>query len=150
IQEGVRRDGIGRGRVARERLSMKLIVRNWYRVARIGLVVCSTLWGLRARALQPETLFNFQLSLGTVLGSLVQGPDGNFYGTTAQGGPLGSGTVFRVTPAGALTTLVSDQANPAAGLIVGPDGLLYGMTAAGGTGGFGTVFKLTTSGVLTN
>src|SRR5215510_6188317 len=103
-----------------------------------------------ARALEPQTLLNFELSPGTVTASLVQGPDGNFYGTTAQGGPGGSGTVFRVTPAGVLTTLVSDQANPAAGLVVGNDGLLYGMTAAGGPSGFGTVFKLTTSGVLTN
>src|SRR6185503_8995580 len=120
-------------------------------------VVCITLTFLSmaldlrcARALEAQTLLNFELSPGTVTASLVQGPDGNFYGTTAQGGPRGSGTVFRVTPAGVLTTLVSDQANPAAGLIVGNDGLLYGMTTAGGAGGFGTVFKLTTSGVLTN
>jgi uncharacterized repeat protein (TIGR03803 family) len=58
--------------------------------------------------------------------------------------------VFRVTPAGVLTTLVSDQPNPAAGLVVGSDGLLYGMTSAGGGfGGFGTVFKMTTNGALT-
>src|SRR5262249_18278579 len=101
---------------------MKLDVRFRLDAARALLILCSTLAGFGARALEPETLFNFQLSLGTVMGSLVEGPDGNFYGTTAQGGPLGSGTVFRVTPAGALTTLVSDQANPAAGLVVGNDG----------------------------
>jgi uncharacterized repeat protein (TIGR03803 family) len=102
------------------------------------------------RAIEPQTLFNFELNPGTVTASLVQGPDGNFYGTTAQGGPRGSGTVFRVTPAGVLTTLVSDQPNPAAGLVVGSDGLLYGMTSAGGGfGGFGTVFKMTTNGALT-
>src|SRR6266481_1603429 len=103
-----------------------------------------------ARALEAQTLLNFELGPGTVTGALVQGPDGNFYGTTAQGGPRGSGTVFRVTPAGALTTLVSDQANPAAGLVVGNDGLLYGMASAGGgLGGFGSVFKMTTNGALT-
>src|SRR6185436_10691891 len=103
-----------------------------------------------ARALEPQTLFNFELSPGIVTASLVEGPDGNFYGTTAQGGPRGSGTVFRVTPAGVLTTLVSDQANPAAGLVVGNDGLLYGMASAGGGfGGFGSVFKMTTNGTLT-
>jgi uncharacterized repeat protein (TIGR03803 family) len=37
----------------------------------------------------------------------VQGSDGNFYGTTTYGGAGGLGTVFRVTPAGVLTTLVS-------------------------------------------
>src|SRR5258707_15883141 len=124
-----------RSRVASERLFLKVKMKNCYEMTWVGLVVSSTLFGLRARALEPETLFNFQVSLGTVVGSLVEGPDGNFYGTTADGGPLRSGTVFRVTPAGALTTLVSDQANPAAGLIVGNDGLLFGMTAAGGGGG---------------
>src|SRR3954469_17204017 len=102
------------------------------------------------QALEVQTLFNFELSPGAVTASLVQGPDGNFYGTTAQGGPRGSGTVFRVTPAGVLTTLVSEQANPAAGLVVGHDGLLYGMASAGGgLGGFGSVFKMTTNGTLT-
>src|SRR5689334_7285231 len=109
---------------------MKPNVRKWYGMARVGLAVSSTLFGFSAPALEPQTLFNFQLGLGPVTGSLVQGPDGNFYGTTSQGGPLGNGTVFRVTPAGTLTTLVSNQANPAPGLIVGNDGLLYGMTTA--------------------
>jgi uncharacterized repeat protein (TIGR03803 family) len=121
------------------------------KVVCITLIVLSMALGLRcARALEAQTLLNFELSPGTATGSLVQGPDGNFYGTTAQGGPRGSGTVFRVTPAGVLTTLVSDQANPAAGLVVGNDGLLYGLTSAGGAfGGFGTVFKMTTNGALT-
>ena len=120
----------------------KLTVSGW--VALLPLLLSVSGW-----ALEPETLFNFQFGPGTIEGTLVQGPDGNFYGTTARGGPGGSGAVFRVTPAGVLTTLVSDQANPAAGLVVGNDGLLYGMTGAGGAFGFGTVFKLTTSGVLT-
>src|SRR6476646_2887595 len=102
------------------------------------------------RAVEPQTLFNFQISPGTVEGALVEAPDGNFYGTTGRGGVVGSGTIFRVTRAGVLTTLVSDQASPAAGLVVGNDGLLYGMTSAGGASGFGTVFRLTTSGGLTN
>src|SRR4051812_48540563 len=99
---------------------------NWFtRVLSLAsvLLVCNS-----ARALEPETLFNFPVSVGTVTGTLVEGPDGNFYGTTSHGGPLGNGTVFRVTPAGELTTIVSAVANPAAGLVVGNDGLLYGMT----------------------
>src|SRR5262245_26186335 len=120
------------------------------KVLGIILTVLSTALALHpARALDAQTLINFELSPGIVTASLVQGPDGNFYGTTAQGGPRGSGTVFRVTPAGVLTTLVSDQANPAAGLVVGNDGLLYGMTGAGGAFGFGTVFRMTTNGALT-
>jgi uncharacterized repeat protein (TIGR03803 family) len=88
---------------------------------------------------------------------LVQGTDGNFYGTTAGGGTsgsfLGGGTVFRVTPAGALTTLVSfNGANgnsPQAPLIRGSDGNFYGTTTYGGPHGGGTVFQVTTNGVLT-
>jgi uncharacterized repeat protein (TIGR03803 family) len=114
------------------------------------LVLLALIMPVSGWALEPQTLFNFQLGLGTVKGALIEGPDGNFYGTTANGGPMGSGTVFRVTPAGVLTVLVSDQANPAAGLAVGNDGLLYGMTGAGGAFGFGTVFKLRTNGVLTS
>src|SRR4029077_5784509 len=99
---------------------------------------------------QPQTLVNFQVSPGIVTGNLVEGPDGNFYGTTTHGGPLGNGSIFRVTPSGILTTLISDQANPAAGLVVGNDGLLYGMTGAGGPFGWGTFFRMTTGAALTN
>lgn len=106
--------------------------------------------GNLARALEPQTLFNFRVSPGTIVGNLVQAPDGNLYGTTTRGGPIGQGTVFRVTPSGVLTTIVSDQANPAAGLVVGNDGLLYGMNGAGGPFGWGTAFKMTTDAVLTN
>ena len=42
---------------------------------------------------------------GTADGSLpyaglVQGSDGNFYGTTEYGGTSGTGTVFRISPSG--------------------------------------------------
>ncbi len=91
--------------------------------------------------------------------ALIQGRDGNFYGTTSEGGiattyaPSGAGTVFKLTPSGTLTTLYSfcsqnqggndctDGSTPYAGLIEGRDGNLYGTTSRGGTGGAGTVFK---------
>ena len=78
---------------------------------------------------------------------LVQGSDGNFYGTTPGGGISNTGTVFRVTPSGALTTLYgftggTDGAAPFAGLVQGIDGNFYGTTTSGGAFGFGTVFKL--------
>jgi uncharacterized repeat protein (TIGR03803 family) len=84
---------------------------------------------------------------------LVQGLDGNFYGTTFAGGDYGQGTVFEITAAGALTTLYSfsgdaDGANPDAGLVQGADGNLYGTTFSGGVGGNGTVFLITPGGAF--
>jgi uncharacterized repeat protein (TIGR03803 family) len=89
--------------------------------------------------------------------SLIQGIDGNFYGTTNEGGANNAGTVFSMTPAGTLTTLYSfceapdciDGSFPRAGLVQGNDGKLYGTTVLGGTAGYGTVFGMTYSGTLT-
>ena len=109
--------------------------------------------------------------------SLIHGRDGNFYGTTAGGGDVGgtnaNGTVFKITPSGALTTLYSfcsqpnctDGAYPQASLIQGIDGNFYGTTRCGGANVHegedpcwtnsrgvnpgGTVFKITPSGTLT-
>jgi uncharacterized repeat protein (TIGR03803 family) len=88
-------------------------------------------------------------------GSLVQGTDGNFYGTTIYGGANNNGTVFKITPTGTLTTLhsfalISDGAYPWAGLIQASDGNFYGTTTAGGIHIFGTVFKITPAGALTD
>jgi uncharacterized repeat protein (TIGR03803 family) len=86
-------------------------------------------------------------------GGLVQASDGNFYGTTAQGGANGLGSVFRITSAGTLTTLYSfegsDGRSPQGTLVQGSDGNLYGTTTYGGAGGYGTVFTITTAGALT-
>jgi uncharacterized repeat protein (TIGR03803 family) len=92
------------------------------------------------------------------VGSLVRGSDGNFYGTTIGGGANNQGTVFKVTPAGELSTLYSfcaqtnctDGYAPEAELVPGNDGNFYGTTSGGG--GFlyyGTVFKITPAGALT-
>jgi uncharacterized repeat protein (TIGR03803 family) len=92
--------------------------------------------------------------------ALIQGTDGNFYGTTYGGGAGGTGTVFKITPVGVETALYSftgkdgDGANPKAALIQGTDGNFYGTTYYGGTTGTGassagTVFKITPAGVET-
>lgn len=86
---------------------------------------------------------------------LIQGSDGNFYGTTYGGGANGFGTVFKVTPSGAETIVYSfaggtaDGANPYAGVIQGSDGNFYGTTYAGGAHGVGTVYQLTPGGTET-
>jgi uncharacterized repeat protein (TIGR03803 family) len=84
---------------------------------------------------------------------LVEGNDGNFYGTTADGGTDGHGTVFRISTAGALSVLYSftggaDGGTPDAALAVGSEGNFYGITANGGTDGHGTVFKISPAGAL--
>jgi uncharacterized repeat protein (TIGR03803 family) len=88
-------------------------------------------------------------------GGLVQGTDGNFYGTTSEGGTNGSGTlggtIFMITPQGNLTTLYNfcSQANCADGTdpegppVQGTDGNFYG-TTSGGNIGSGTLYKLAT------
>ena len=87
------------------------------------------------------------------VGGLVQGVDGNFYGTTQEGGTNGSGTVFVITPAGSFTTLHrfnGDGGSPLGALVQAADGNFYGTTQLGGdAGGRGTVFKITPSGILT-
>src|SRR5690349_10009808 len=84
---------------------------------------------------------------------LAQGRDGNLYGTAEQGGTSQMGTVFKVTPAGVLTTLHNfsgpDGQNPRSGLVIGTDGNFYGTTRFGGTNNLGTVFKITPGGTLT-
>jgi uncharacterized repeat protein (TIGR03803 family) len=89
--------------------------------------------------------------------SLIQGLNGNFYGTTFEGGSSNNGTVFKITPGGTLTTLYSfcAQSNcgdlPYGGLVLGTDGKFYGTTVGGGTncGGCGTVFAIAPEGQLT-
>ena len=97
-------------------------------------------------------------------GTLIKGPDGAFYGTTLSGGGgrcgnlFGCGTVFRITTAGAISTLHAfslvsqdDGAYPNT-LILGRDGNFYGTTVSGGAyecDSCGSVFRLTPAGALT-
>jgi uncharacterized repeat protein (TIGR03803 family) len=98
-------------------------------------------------------------------GPLLQGMDGNFYGTTHEGGANGAGTVYKLTPSGTLTTLYdfcsqaqcADGSSPYAGVIQDAAGNLYGTTNVGGNDanqsycnyGCGVAYKLSPSGVLT-
>jgi uncharacterized repeat protein (TIGR03803 family) len=85
---------------------------------------------------------------------LVLGTDGNFYGTTMNGGANSDGAVFKITPAGALTTLHSfdqtDGAQPQSALIQASNGNFYGTTAGGGTGDVGTIFQITSAGAFSS
>ncbi len=114
------------------------------------------------------TLYDFCPKSGCTDGwapvGLVQGINGDFYGTTWFGGTStacgtdGCGTLFTITAGGTLNTLHSfdgaDGAVPG-GAVQATNGDFYGTTTAGGTSsacgndGCGTVFSITTAGTLT-
>jgi uncharacterized repeat protein (TIGR03803 family) len=112
--------------------------------------------GAPAASAQPAGTFTPLHTFGGTDGvfpvSVLDGGDGNFYGTTASGGPPpSSGTIFRMTPAGAVTVLHAfsggmDGAVPGA-IIQAADGNFYGAT--GPTADGGTVFKMTPAGTFT-
>ena len=87
----------------------------------------------------------------------ITGPDGNFYGTTWQGGAASScGTIYRMTisATAAVFTLLHQFDNahgcePAAALTLGTDGNLYAPTTYGGNDGNGVIFKANTQGKVT-
>lgn len=94
----------------------------------------------------------------TPSGALVQGDDGNFYGNTEGSlspGPKGTpGTVFKVSPVGNLSTIISfsntlNGQTPVASLAKGSDGDFYGTAYQGGMRGAGTLFKISPSGLFT-
>ena len=104
-------------------------------------------------------LVSFTGTSGAAKGSvcdtpLVQGTDGLFYGVTRKGGTSDRGTLFRVSSAGAFTTLIEFTGNgainqgsdPRGALVQDNEGNFYGTTSASGANGAGTIFKL--SGVL--
>lgn len=114
-------------------------------------------------ATPPATLEILAPAPGTK-STLTAGPDGNFYGTSSNGGSFAAGTLFRMTPAGQVTILKSfaassdsnrspDGSQPASRLVLGPDSVLYGSTTSGGTSaqprrpdGDGTIFSITAAG----
>jgi uncharacterized repeat protein (TIGR03803 family) len=90
---------------------------------------------------------------------VIQASDGNFYGINSSGGASLLGTIFKMTPAGAVSLLhafvLSDGGVPLGGLVEGRDGNLYGTTSGGGSTcpmpctNQGTIFKVTKSGTFT-
>ena len=100
-------------------------------------------------------LHSFAGSDGTESSGLIQAADGNFYGTTPDGGTNGVGSVFRFGPDGTFTNIYSfteatDGGSPASPLLQGTDGYLYGTAQTGGTNGNGTVFRVSLAGIFTN
>ncbi len=86
---------------------------------------------------------------------VIQASDGNFYGTTYNGGTQGNGTIFKITPSNVTTILhnfndgsvVSDGYDPQSKLVQARDGNFYGTAQYGGTFGGGVFFQITSAGV---
>jgi uncharacterized repeat protein (TIGR03803 family) len=124
-------------------------------LAVILLVACRA---FNANALTETNLHSFVGSPGDgdlPSGSLIQGSDGNFYGTTFDGGTNNDGIVFRFSPDGSYTSLYSFVGSPTDGaypweLVQASDGNFYGTTFAGGTQNSGTVFRISPGGSYSN
>jgi uncharacterized repeat protein (TIGR03803 family) len=131
-----------------------------------GSVGCGTFFEITPDGVETVLyLFGASPSDGWDPGGLIQASDGNFYGTSAEGGAYGAGTVFKLTPAGVETVLYSFGASPSDGaapsgpLIQASDGDFYGTTASGGvnycatipgsSNNCGTAFKITPAGLET-
>ena len=90
--------------------------------------------------------------------TLVQGANGNLYGTTFYGGQGNYGTLFKISTTGKLTTIYNfcslascaDGTDPQGGLVLATNGNFYGTTYVGGTYSAGTAFEITPSGTFTS
>jgi len=131
---------------------------------------CGAIFDLTATS-APASLHAFAGSEGAYPGAALLPLNGNFYSTTAGGGTLnctsyaspGCGTIFEMTPGGAITSLYafsgSDGADPSSTLTLASDGSMYGTTSFGGGiacnisgpySGCGTVFKIDAAGHFTS
>ena len=108
---------------------------------------------------------NYETNYDLWPNDLVQGTNGNFYGTTRRGGSNFTGAIFEISPSGSFTNLhtfagetpnasgrvtSADGATPAGALALGSDGNFYGTTQYGGANGTGTIFRLTPAGGFSN
>ena len=94
--------------------------------------------------------FDPPTSAGTQpIGQLIEGNDGNLYGTTQGGGTSNKGAVFKLAKDGSSYGVVFSLTNaafPAGGVVEGGDGALYGTTTGGGSNTVGAVFRVTKDG----
>jgi uncharacterized repeat protein (TIGR03803 family) len=125
---------------------------RWAAVLALG---CLPIGHVAGAPLQVQVLHAFGANPHTPQAGLVRASDGNFYGCTYGGGTEAqNGTIFRITPDGAFTSLFlfngTNGSNPAASLIEGRDGGLYGTTQFGGVSDNGTIFRITRAGAFTS
>ena len=119
---------------------------------RLITIACIALLTVSASHAQTfKTILQFNGTNGEQASSaLIQGPNGQLFGTIIVGGKYGVGTIFEITPSGVLTDIYdfcpqagcSDGANPNAPLLLASDGNFYGTTNGGGAHEGGTIFKI--------
>ena len=117
-------------------------MRSFSHFMKVPLLAFALLFSATARptAAILETLYDFPTN-SHPYARIVLGFDGAFYGTTVTGGTNSFGTVFRMTPVGETTILVSftgtngvrPGAYPYGDLVQATDGKLYGTTYSGGS-----------------
>ena len=128
----------------------------------VSLIAVALLFAVAASAQTYTVLHAYPIGAGAYSGIgfpqvMSQGQDGDLYTTIQNDGTHNVGTVYKMTTAGAMTTVYNfcsltsctDGAYPNGGVTLGFDGNFYGTTAGGGSHGAGTVFKVTPTGTLT-
>lgn len=130
-----------------------------------GVIALLLIASVSAQSPSPSLLFSFPCNQKFVCAdgyfpvSLIESPDGNFYGTAVGGGKglNAQGTVFKMTPSGRVSVIYSFAEEPNGvlpygsapnSLVEGTDGFLYGVATFNGPLGLGTAFKLSKSGVI--
>jgi uncharacterized repeat protein (TIGR03803 family) len=130
-----------------------------------GVIALLLVAGASAQSSSPSLLFSFPCTAKGVCPegffpvSLIESPDGNFYGTAVGGGAglNAQGTVFKMTPSGQVSVIYSFAEQPSGllpygsapnSLVEGTDGSLYGVATFNGPLGLGTAFKLSKRGTI--
>src|SRR5262245_56556213 len=128
---------------------------NLIRVATFAAAAVLVFSGSASAQLRFDLLHSFSASPSNGSNSsapLIVGADGNFYGTTYNGGSSAKGTVFRVTATGDFMVLHSftgpDGDTPYSPLFQANDGNFYGTTYFGGDFNLGTVYRISPSGAF--
>jgi uncharacterized repeat protein (TIGR03803 family) len=137
-------------------------MRNLTRIVCIVFALCAASGVVSAQTFDVLASFNGRDGAAPT-GALVQGPNGNYYGTTATGGTIsatspGAGVIYEVTPTGKVVVLHTfclqarcpDGSGPQSPLVLATDGNFYGTTTDGGAYSVGTIFKITPTGEFTS